>query len=71
MPLRLSDSELDAVLAGLRLLQHEMSCGGWLPYKIREIYTEHGHGHGLATSEIDRLCERLNVAQPHYVPDDD
>jgi hypothetical protein len=55
----LDDIELDAILAGLRLLQRALEHGDGLPYGIGHIY-EH-HGPGLTSGQIDQLCLRLNL----------
>lgn len=53
---KLTERELAAVLAGLRLLQE----AGELPSRIEAIYTHDGFFEGLGHEEIDVLCERLN-----------
>jgi hypothetical protein len=59
MLIRLDDIELNAVLAGLRLLQHALEHGDGLPYGIGQIYGHHGPG--LTSAQIDQLCQRLNL----------
>ncbi len=51
--------ELDAILAGLRAMQHLLDQDA-LPSTIREILTAHGSGLGLR--QIDELCEKINCA---------
>lgn len=53
----LTDRELGHVLAGLRLLQRE-PC---VPVPIDDIRTNGGRHAPMSPSEIDDLCERLNV----------
>jgi hypothetical protein len=59
MLIRLDDIELDAVLAGLRLLQHALERSDGLPYGIGQIYSYRGRG--LTIAQIDHLCQRLNL----------
>lgn len=58
--MQLSQEELSAVLAGLRLIQSTDT----LPLDIADIYYEGGSLAGLTNDEIDDLCERLNVDAP-------
>jgi hypothetical protein len=51
--------EFDAILGGLRALQHLMY-HNLLPGEIVGIVTDHGHG--LSPTEIDDLCHRLNCS---------
>jgi hypothetical protein len=51
--------EFDAILGGLRALQHLMH-RNQLPGEIQAIVSDHGHG--LSPTEIDELCQRLNCA---------
>jgi len=51
--------EFDAILGGLRALQHLMYHDR-LPGDILGIVTDHGHS--LSPTEIDDLCHRLNCA---------
>ena len=53
--MKLSSSELAAILAGLRLLQR---AGDDLPKSIYDIYADAGTP--LSILEIDYLCEYLN-----------
>jgi hypothetical protein len=61
-PNGLSVPELAAVLAGLRLLQIDLSsdapCVG---NELNELYTVGGKHAGLTTDQIENLCERLQV----------
>jgi hypothetical protein len=61
MTIPMDDIEPDAVLAGLRLLQHALERGEGLPYGIGHIYSYSGPG--LTSAQIDQLCQRLNVAK--------
>ena len=55
---------LDAVLAGLRLLQDALEAGRVLPNDggIGDILTNAGAHGGITIDEIDALCEELNKA---------
>lgn len=53
--------ERDAVLTGLRLLQHALEDGHISPPPLRTILTNDGTHPGLDLDEIDALCERVNV----------
>lgn len=52
-------NEFNALLAGLRALQHLLDTDT-LPPAIRSIHTDSGDGLGI--TDLDRLCERLNCA---------
>jgi hypothetical protein len=57
----LNASERDAILAGLRLLQHCRDRGS-VPPEILDI-ASNSNTHALLTDqEIDDLCDRLNAA---------
>lgn len=56
----LDDSELAAVLAGLRLLQKHLEDGPSLPDGIQDILTNGGTLTSLAPEDIDELCLRMN-----------
>ena len=58
--MKLQGEEIDAVLAGLRLLQQDLMRGG-LSVDIELVYTNTGAHAGLGVEEIDELCERINV----------
>jgi hypothetical protein len=60
MSIQLDDRELAAVLAGLRLLQQSLERGNGLPHEIEQICA--AAGAGLTSQEINRLCQRINVA---------
>ncbi len=62
MELKLKPKELDAVLAGLRLLVRDMDHGNVFPNDgdIGDILTNAGQHEGLSIEEIDDLTERLN-----------
>jgi hypothetical protein len=64
MLVHLDDIELDAVLAGLRLLQHALERDDGLPYGIGHIYSYSGPG--LTSAQIDQLCQRLNVGNGRH-----
>lgn len=52
--------ERNAVLAGLRFVQANYSS---MPYEIRDIFTDGiPRTEGLTRSDIDALCESINVA---------
>jgi hypothetical protein len=53
----LTDRELAHVLAGLRLLQSESH----VPAPIDDIRTNGGRHAPMSPSEIDDLCEKLNI----------
>jgi len=53
-------TELDAILAGLRLLQTDLRVSENIPSSIHDIFTNNGAHGGLTIEEIDVLCERLN-----------
>ena len=55
----LSTNEFNAILAGLRAVQHLLD-QDTLPSAIREILTAHGQGLGLR--QIDELCEKITFA---------
>ena len=55
---KLNPAELNAVLAGLRLLQERRES---LPRQIADIY-ESG-GDVLGSSDIDSLCQRINLGE--------
>jgi len=57
--IHLCPDELNAILAGLRALQHLMD-EDQLPPAIRTILTDRGRGLGLR--QLDELCQRLNCA---------
>lgn len=59
--LRVTDRELAAILAGLRLLTHRAIVipAEGLPPEIWTIFTDAGRP--LSVREIDALCERLNT----------
>lgn len=52
--------ERDAVLTGLRLLQHALEAGHLAP-ALRSVLTDDGAHPSLDPTEIDALCERINV----------
>lgn len=56
------DRSLNAVLAGLRLLQRTIISGQRLDKSISDIATNYGSRPILSQFDIDDLCERLNVA---------
>ena len=58
--LEFSTSELNAMLAGLRLLQQEISRGEFLPQGVSDIFDNGGTEKPLTADEIDQLCERIN-----------
>ena len=51
--------EFNAILAGLRTLQHMLETDS-LPPMIRGILTDNGSGLGI--TDIDDLCQRINCA---------
>lgn len=54
-------AELNAVLAGLRLLQARVTPGSSRSaMDVIDILTDEGTDDPLTTEEIDRLCERIN-----------
>jgi hypothetical protein len=57
--------ELDAVLAGLRLLQSALDAGTVTPNDgdIGDVLTCSGDHGGLTAAQIDELCERLNTGK--------
>lgn len=59
---KLSPEELDAILAGLRLLAASLDSGAVRPDDgdIGSILTNSGKHAGLTADQIDTLCERLN-----------
>ena len=59
--LAVTGPELDAILAGLRLLQSDLDIGDRLTPQLRDIYTNNGAHLGISVDEIDALCVRLNV----------
>jgi hypothetical protein len=62
-PLPLDETERDAILAALRLLQAR-GC----PAELLDIATN-GDRHAIASDEaIDALCERLNIDARHTLP---
>ncbi len=52
--------ERDALITGLRLLQLALEAGHMAPV-LRDILTNADRHPGLDLSEIDGLCERINV----------
>mgnify|MGYP003664299060 CR=1 FL=1 len=56
----LDGRETAAVLAGLRLVQRELSRGEFLPQGVHSIFDEDGAIEPLDADEIDDLCERIN-----------
>jgi len=63
--MNLSSQERDAILAGLRLLQVNLSDlasarGTSALAAINEIFTNGRAHRGLSTVEIDCLCEKVN-----------
>ena len=59
--MKLTGPQIDAVLAGLRLLQREMSQDDGLDDDITKIWNNMGEHTGLEMVEIDELCEKVNV----------
>lgn len=55
----LTGANLDAILAGLRLLQRELDNGD-LPRGILDIYTNCGEHPGLDVDLVGDLCEEIN-----------
>jgi len=59
--MKLTGPQIDAVLAGLRLLQREMSQDDGLDDDITDVWNNMGQHVGLEMHEIDELCEKVNV----------
>lgn len=57
--LAVSEQQLDAIMAGLRLLQQAHLAGG-IEGDILDIFTHEGDHPGLYPKEIDALCEGIN-----------
>jgi hypothetical protein len=60
MSVAVTDTERDAVLTGLRLLQQALEADNLAPL-LRDILTNGGAHPGLDPESIDTLCERLNA----------
>jgi hypothetical protein len=57
----LTGPQVDAILAGLRMLQKGLDSSGGLPANVEIILTNDSEHEGLRDlNEIDALCERIN-----------
>jgi hypothetical protein len=52
--------ELNAILTGLRLVQHHLAGMVRFPEGIEEIFTDNGRYSGMNVEDINDLCEHLN-----------
>jgi len=62
--IRLDARQRAAVLAGLRLVQADLSRGEYLSHGVHGVYDSDGGIEGLTQEELDELCETINFAQP-------
>lgn len=62
--MQLTEPERDAILVGLRLLQHTLEHEPGFPgVHFEEIYTDGGAHPGLRPDDIDTLCEQINSGE--------